>query len=371
MERRKYIFLGLSLSSAWGNGHATTFRALIKGLNALGHECIFLERNQPWFVQNRDMPNPDFCKLITYDEVEELIRSHARLLRSADAVIIGSYVPDGVAVIAAVAALRPNVLCFYDIDTPVTLGRLDKGDSEYITAGQLQVFDIYFTFSGGKNLTRLKELGARKAVPLYCSVDPELYCNTNEPLRWDLGYLGTYSDDRQPMLEKLLVEPARQLPEMRFVIAGAQYPDGLDLPANIERIEHVPPNEHASFYSRQRFTLNITRRDMVRAGFSPSVRLFEAAACKTPIISDDWEGLNDFLPEDRAIVIAEDSQQVINALTAMNDEERKALSTAAHRIVMGGHTGAARAEHFVHAIEDELNTEEEGANSWLLRKLPG
>lgn len=295
------VVLGLSLSSSWGNGHATTFRALLHGVHAAGHKLIFYERDVPWYASHRDLAEPDFCNIVFYTSVDELLTRHARTIREADAVVIGSYVPDGVTIIDAVANLAPKRLCFYDIDTPVTLAKLERGDEEYLARRQVPIFDVYFTFSGGKALDRLRDdFGAERPQPLYCSVDLDLYRNTGEELTWDLGYLGTFSPDRQPTLERLLFEPARKLPEMRFVVAGPQYPDNTDWPANVQHIEHLPPSEHASFYSRQRFTLNVTRADMIAAGWSPSVRLFEAAACRTAIISDHWPGIETFSrPDER------------------------------------------------------------------------
>jgi spore maturation protein CgeB len=346
------VFIGLSLSSSWGNGHATTFRALIRGLNAQGHRVLFLERDVPWYASQRDLADPDFCRLAYYSSVDELTVSFGATITSADAVIIGSYVPDGVAVIKAVAALSPKRLCFYDIDTPVTLAKLDRGDEEYLALEQIPVFDAYFSFSGGEVLTRLeRDYGARRAIDLYCSVDAERYGNTGESFEWDLGYLGTYSADRQPTLERLLIEPARALPHLRFVVAGPQYPDTIDWPANVERIEHLPPQDHPSFYSRQRFTLNVTRADMIAAGWSPSVRLFEAAACGTPIISDDWRGLSELLPEGEAICIARSTSDVIGVLSEMDEQRRIAMSKAANARVMQSHTGGARALHLVSALE--------------------
>jgi spore maturation protein CgeB len=270
----------------------------------------------------------------------------------ADAVIIGSYVPEGVAVIDAVAALGPKRLCFYDIDTPVTLAKLDRGDEEYLTLEQVSLFDGYFSFSGGEVLKRLeRDYQAQKAIDLYCSVDAGRYQNTGEPFQWDLGYLGTYSPDRQPVLERLLIEPARALPQMRFVVAGPQYPADIDWPANVERIDHLPPAEHPNFYSRQRFTLNVTRADMVAAGWSPSVRLFEAGACGTPIISDFWRGLDELLPDGEALLIARETSDVVKALSEIDEDKRQAIATAARGIVMKSHTGLARARQLASAIQ--------------------
>ena len=346
------VFIGLSLSSSWGNGHATTFRALIRGLNAQGHRVLFLERDVPWYTSQRDLADPDFCQLAYYSSIDQLAVTFGTTITSADAVIIGSYVPEGVAVIEAVSALSPKRLCFYDIDTPVTLAKLNRGEYEYLAPEQIPVFDAYFSFSGGEVLTRLeRDFGARRAIDLYCSVDAERYNNTGESFEWDLGYLGTYSADRQPTLERLLIEPARALPHLRFVVAGPQYPDTIDWPANVERIEHLPPLDHPSFYSRQRFTLNVTRADMIVAGWSPSVRLFEAAACCTPIISDDWRGLSQLLPEGEAICIARSTEDVVALLTGMNEQDRISIGRAARTRVMKSHTGSARALDLVSALE--------------------
>lgn len=337
------VFIGLSLSSSWGNGHATTFRALLRGLHALGHKSLFLERDVPWYAAHRDLPSPDFCKLAYYDDPSQLKSAFHDAIVNADAVIIGSYVPDGTQVIETVRQMVPSCLCFYDIDTPVTLAKLRRGDEEYIASEQIPLFDMYLSFSGGDVLTHLeRSWNAKRAEALYCSVDESAYRNTGKPLEWDLGYLGTYSPDRQPKLENLLLEPARRLPHMRFVVAGPQYPDDIVWPENVERIEHLPPAQHADFYSRQRFTLNVTRADMVEAGWSPSVRLFEAASCKTPIITDRWRGLEHLFPSS-SILIADDSDDVVGMLENRSLADRCRMGEAASRIVMKAHTGRARA----------------------------
>jgi len=345
------VIIGLSLSSSWGNGHATTYRSLIPGLAELGHRVHFLERDVPWYAGNRDLPEPRFCRLDYYTSVDDLTGRFGLEIAAADAVIVGSYVPEGVTVIDAISALAPQHLSFYDIDTPVTLAKLSNGDDEYLAARQVPLFETYFSFSGGPSLARVEtEFGARRAVTLYCSVDPERYAATGEPLEWDLGYLGTYSDDRQPTLERLLLEPARRLPDKRFVVAGPMYPADIVWPPNVQRIEHLPPAEHPSFYSRQRFTLNVTRADMIAAGWSPSVRLFEAAAVGTPIISDIWPGLTDLLPAPSAIRLAASGEDVVDALTGVSEAERRAMADAAQAIVLAGHTGRARASKLVTAL---------------------
>jgi spore maturation protein CgeB len=354
----RIVILGLSLSSSWGNGHATTYRSLIRGLNALGCRVDFLERDVPWYGDNRDIGSPDYCRLHFYDSVDALGRQYASLIHGADAVIVGSYVPQGVAVIDLVHGLKPRSLSFYDIDTPVTLAKLERGDEEYLSRRQVGLFETYFSFSGGEVLDRLeRHFDARRARPLYCSVDETLHRPTGEPVIWDLGYLGTYSVDRQPMLERLLLGPARRLPHRRFVIAGPMYPNAIHWPANVERIEHLPPAEHPSFYSRQRFTLNLTRADMVAAGWSPSVRLFEAGAVGTPVISDPWPGLEHFLPLGEAVLSAQSSDEVVQLLTELPERRRRQVADASRARTLAAHTGRVRALELLRALHLPIETE--------------
>lgn len=342
------LFLGLSLSSSWGNGHATTYRALLRGLAAAGHRIRFLERDLPWYADNRDLCDPDFCSLHFYEGLPDLGERFSDAITAADAVVIGSYVPEGIALTDFVLETAEGAVVFYDIDTPVTCAKLSQENSEYLAPRQVPLFDLYCSFSGGPILRILENrFNARRAEPLYCAVDQEVYYpeESTHP-RWDLGYIGTYSVDRQPALERLLLEPARRLPDKRFVVAGPQYPDDIVWPPNVDRIEHLPPSQHRAFYNSLRFALNVTRADMVSAGWSPSVRLFEAAACGTPIISDAWDGLSSFLPHPEAILIGRSSEDVTNALTHMPEARRRRIAAAAQRLVLQGHTGLARAQEF-------------------------
>ncbi len=338
------VVFGLSLTSSWGNGHATTYRALLRGMAGLGHRVLFAERDVRWYAEHRDLPAPDFCELVLYDDLSALRTRLAPRIADADAVLVGSYVPDGVRILDWVLSSAAGVRAFYDIDTPVTLAALARGDCAYLSSAQIARMDLYLSFCGGPLLRYLEaEYGASRTSALYCAVDGERYCPEPRPARWDLGYLGTYSPDRQPALDRLLLEPARRLPERRFVVAGPQYPASINWPGNVERIEHLPPEAHAAFYASQRFTLNVTRADMIAAGWSPSVRLFEAAACATPIISDRWEGLSELLPDGEALLIADGSEAVVAALTTMPDTRRVALGARARAIVLAAHTGTARA----------------------------
>ncbi|QZH74247.1 MAG: glycosyltransferase [Erythrobacter sp.] len=343
----KLVVLGLSLSSSWGNGHATTFRALLEAFAARGHEVLFLERTQPWYAANRDLTDPEYCRLEYYADLGGLEQWRAQV-EAADAVMVGSYVPDGVAVGRWVQQTAQGTTCFYDIDTPVTLAKLARRDHEYLSPDLIPGYDIYFSFTGGPTLGRLEEeFGAPRARPLYCSVDTARYRPLDVPLRWDLSYLGTYSPDRQPTLERLLLEPARRRPDLRFVVAGPKYPEEIDWPENVERIEHIPPADHPAFYAASRFTLNVTRADMIAAGWSPSVRLFEAGACATPIISDRWRGIDTLFAPGKQIVLAEHPEDVLTAL----DGDARQMGSSAREEVLANHSSERRAEQLEKELE--------------------
>jgi spore maturation protein CgeB len=344
--RLRLVFLGLSLSSSWGNGHATTYRALLRALHERGHEILFLEREQPWYAANRDIGEPDYCKLAFYKDLDGLKR-HARAIAGADAVTVGSYVPEGIAAARYVQDTARGITAFYDVDTPVTLAKLARGDFEYLSPVVIPGFDYYLSFSAGPALDRLRRTyGARRPVAFFCSAEPAPPAPALERPVYDLGYLGTYSDDRQPKLTILLLDVARALPKRRFVVAGSLYPAGIKWPENVERIEHIPPAGHAAFYRSCRFTLNVTRHDMVELGHSPSVRLFEAAALGAPIVSDDWAGLDAIFEPGREIVVARSTEDVCRVLTGMSEAQRLALARHARHRFLAEHTPAHRARLF-------------------------
>jgi spore maturation protein CgeB len=338
------VVLGLSITSSWGNGHATTYRALVRALADRGHRVLFLERDVPWYASHRDLPAPPYGRTELYGTLAELAERFGAGIRGADLVVLGSYVPEGIAVARLVQELARGTTAFYDIDTPVTLARLARGECEYLVPELVRGFDLYLSFTGGPTLARIeRELGSPAARAFYCSADPEVHRPDPRPPRWDLGYVGTYGADRQPALDRLLTEPARRRPAMRFAVAGPQYPAELRWPANVERIEHLPPGEHAAFYAGQRYTLNVTRADMVRAGYSPSVRLFEAAACGTPVVSDPWAGLETIFVPGREILIARSTDEALRLLEELPEEERQRIGERARARVLAEHTAHHRA----------------------------
>jgi spore maturation protein CgeB len=338
-----FAFVGLSLRSAWGNGHATTYRALLGALIARGHRVRFYERDRSWYADNQDLPRDLVPHLVLYDSVEALRETHGQDIADADVAVLGSFVPEGARIADWLLRACNGVTAFYDIDTPVTMAKLREGACDYLRADQIGDFGLYLSFTGGPFLESLRRRYGARAEPLYCAVDAQRYAPSHTPARYHLGYLGTYSPDRQPLLQKYLLDVAQAWPRGRFAVAGPQYPESIEWPRNVARIEHLEPARHRAFYTSQRFALNLTRADMVAAGWSPSVRLFEAAACGVPVISDAWPGIEAFFTPGEEIVLAHEPSQVLKWLRDTPESRRHALGAAARQRVLAEHTAAHRA----------------------------
>lgn len=352
----KIVIFGLSITSSWGNGHATTFRALCRALHQRGHRIVFFEKDVEWYASNRDLPNPEFCELKLYSEWDEVRSSAASELADADVAVVGSYFPDGIAATELVFDSPVPVKTVYDIDTPITIAALrENGKTDYIRAEHIPGFDVYFSFTGGPMLREIEErFGAPRAVPLYCSFDPEKYKKYPVAKRYscEMSYMGTYAPDRQSKLEQFLFATAEQLADRKFIVAGPQYPKTTRFPANVRHIMHLNPRWHPHLYSSSRLTLNVTRRDMVMAGYSPSVRLFEAAACAATIVSDNWPGLDAFFTPGTEILLPTSAEEIVRYLRDVDDAELKRIGQCAQARVLAEHTSQRRAEQFEEAVAE-------------------
>lgn len=342
----KLVIFGLSISSSWGNGHATLWRALCRALSGRGHEVVFFEKDSPWYAGARDATEFPGCDLRLYTDWNG-IRSGAKSeLADADAGIVTSYCPDGPAACDLVLDSTARLRAFYDLDTPITLSRMLSGDAvEYLPSYGLGPFDLVLSYTGGDALRMLREvLGARRTVPLYGSVDPETHRpGTPHPaFSGDLSYIGTYAADRQAAVESYLIEPARQRPRMRFIIAGAQYPHEFPWTENIHFVRHLPPSDHPAFFSSSRLTLNVTRRAMADFGYCPSGRLFEAAACGAPILSDAWEGIESFYTPGEEIFLCHSTEDALAALD-LGDTDMRRVAARARERTLEEHTADHRA----------------------------
>jgi spore maturation protein CgeB len=346
----RWVIFGLTISSSWGNGHATLWRGLWRALARRGHHLVFFERDVPYYAEHRDLTELPGGDLVLYPSWGDVLPRARRELQGADAAIVTSYCPDGVAaarLLADGATGAPKV--FYDMDTPVTLENLREGRPvPYLGERGLRDFDLVLSYTGGASLDALRsQLGAPRVATLYGHVDPQVHRPVAPAAnyRCALSYLGTYASDRQAALEALFIEPARRMPALSFLIGGAQYPADFPWTANIRFVRHMPPAEHPAFFSSSRLTLSVTRRAMAENGWCPSGRLFEAAACGTPIVSDAWAGLETFLEPGREVIVARDARDVEAALE-MPDAQLARIAHDARERVLALHSSDHRAAEF-------------------------
>jgi spore maturation protein CgeB len=350
----KIVIFGLTVSSSWGNGHATLWRGLIRALAAQRHRVVFFERDVPYYAGNRDLFEIEGGDLIFYRDWHEVRGTAERALADADAAIVTSYCPDGIAASDLVLDARRAVRVFYDLDTPITLAHLSRGETlSYVGPRGLADFDLVLSYTGGAALEALqRRLGARRVAPLYGHVDTAVHRPIAPVSHYqaDLSYLGTYAADRQAALEALFVEPARRRGAQRFLIGGAQYPPDFPWAPNIYFVRHLPPTEHPAFFSSSRLTLNVTRAPMAAMGWCPSGRLFEAAACGTAVLSDVWEGLDAFFAPGEEILLAKDSDDAVAALDLDAAAVRR-IANAARERTFAEHTSERRAQDLLTALD--------------------
>jgi spore maturation protein CgeB len=349
----RIVIFGLSVSSAWGNGHATLWRSLISALDAAGHQVVFFERDVPYYRAHRDLDElGGRARLRLYDSWQGVRREACRAARACDVAIVTSYCPDARPAAELVLASR-GLRVFYDLDTPVTLRRLEAGeDVAYMLPGGLGDFDLVLSYTGGQALALLRErLGARRVAPLYGSVDPLQHYPVAAQAHWRAAcsYLGTWSEDRQRALETLFLEPARRWPE-RFLIGGPKYPAEAVWPANVARVEHVPPREHPAFYCSSPLTISVTRAPMAALGYCPSGRLFEAAACGVPVLSDPWPGLEEFFTPGDEILVADSTDAALGAIALPRDTLAR-IGRRARARAIEDHSSTRRAAELIRLIE--------------------
>lgn len=346
------VIFGLSVSSSWGNGHATLWRGLLKALARRGHRITFFEKDVPWYAAHRDMRELPGVELVLYPSWEEVDGLAARRVAECDAAMVTSYCPDTQAATNRIGESKAFRV-FYDLDAPVTLDRVRRGEQvEYVPIGGYSGFDLVMSYTGGRALDELQSLlGATRTTPIYGSVDPEVHYPVEPSSRWrgDLSYLGTWAADRQAGVNQLLVEPARRRQDLRFVIGGAMYDNAFPWTKNIYFHSHVSPADHPSFYCSSRATLNVTRRAMADFGYCPSGRLFEAAACGAPIVTDVWDGLDEFFQPGEEIVTARTAEDVLAPLD-LSDEALGKIARRARERTLDQHTAAKRALDFENAL---------------------
>jgi spore maturation protein CgeB len=341
----------MAISSSWGNGHATLLRGLARALVKRENKLIFFEKDTPYYRTNRDYFGEKDIEVNIYSSWETIKEKVSMIVDSSDVALVTSYCPDGHEASNCVINSHCKVKLFYDLDTPVTINTVLNGTIPfYLPMHGLSEFDAVLSYTGGTALEIQKTLfHAKKTFPLYGSVDPSIHYPRPSTSEYVLSYLGTYSTDRHLSFSRLFLEPAKRLSHLKFLLGGSQYPSIMDWPQNISCIEHISPQKHPDFYSSGLFTLNITRSVMAEMGYCPSGRLFEAAACEVPIISDYWIGLEDFFDCSNEIIIVDSTHSAIDKLGMQLDKRQKIAKAAKERVLLY-HTCEKRADDFINIL---------------------
>jgi spore maturation protein CgeB len=338
----KIVILGRSITFSPGCGHAATYRGLLRELTARGHDVLFLERALEG--NGSDLPYPTSGRTERYSSLKELKARFVSAIRGADFVMVGSHLNEGIEIGEWVTRIAEGATAFYDFDAAQTMANLTKGDVDYLSPTLIPRYQMYLSSTGGPLLDFIeKRHGSPMARPLYCSVDARLHFPEQHEIKWDLGCAGDYSQDCQPIINRLFIESARRWDEGRFVLAGAQYPRSLHWPKNVKRIPQLSPGKCRAFYNSLRFALNLTPPGAIAAGFSPNARLFEAAACGTPVISEFWPGLDTFFKPDDEILISHSRDETLIYLEEISELNRRRIAYRARERVLARHTTRHRA----------------------------
>jgi spore maturation protein CgeB len=343
----RIAFFGSSLVSSYWNGAATYYRGLVKQLAQLGHDVSFYEPDAFERQLHRDMSDPPWANVVVYPATAEgWQQTWSQALCDADVMIKAS----GVGVFdeeleQALAAAPPRVLRIYwDVDAPATLEAI-AADPQHHLRETIPRCDAVFTYGGGAPVvTRYASFGARGCVPIYNALDPETHFPAayNPKFSCDLGFLGNRLPDREARVEEFLLGTARLLPDRSFVLGGSGWDDKV-MPPNVRCVGHIGTAEHNAFFASGLTTLNINRDSMARTGFSPPTRVFEAAGAEACLITDCWEGIEQFLEPGREVLVASNAQDVVEILKSVTPGDARKIAKAGRCRILAHHTYAQRA----------------------------
>jgi spore maturation protein CgeB len=338
----RIAFYGSSLLSSYWNGAATYYRGLLHALASRGHQIVFYEPDAFERQQNRDIDPPDWAQVVVYQPTLESARFVLSDGRRADVVVKASGVGvlddvllEGVLAVAAPHALR----VFWDVDAPATLAALGA-DPEHPLHGAMERLDAVLTYGGGPPVTEsYRRLGARFSAPIYNALDPATHhpAPADPDYAADLSLLANRLPDREARIEEFFMRPAAMLPDHRFLLGGAGWHDK-PVPPNVRAIGHVPTGEHNRFNCSARAVLNVARDSMAAVGFSPATRVFEAAGAGACLITDAWDGIEQFLAPEHEILVARDGAEVAEIVATLEPERAKAIGEAALRRIRAEHT---------------------------------
>lgn len=358
--RLNIAFFGSSLVSAYWNGAATYYRGIVRALNECGHHVTFYEPDAYGRQQHRDMDDPDWARVVVYPgEGESGVHKALESARGADLVIKAS----GVGVFDELLEREvlnlqgpETTVVFWDVDAPATLDRVQKSPDDPFAA-LIPRYDMIFTYGGGDPVVRAyRQLGARECVPVYNALDPATHyrCEAASRFECDLAFLGNRLPDREERVEEFFLRAAMLLPHQRFLLGGNGWADK-PIPSNTTVLGHVYTHEHNAFNCTPRMVLNVSRESMARYGFSPATRVFEAAGAGACIITDYWEGIEQFLEPDREVLVAHNGDEVAEHMNKVGRKRARAIGDAAYSRILSEHTYSHRARQVENVLGVRAN----------------
>jgi spore maturation protein CgeB len=340
-------FFGSSLVSAYWNGAATYYRGVLRYLAERGHRITFYEPDAFERQQHRDIPDPDWARVVVYPATDEGVARSLEDARGSDLVVKASGVGvfDELLEAAVLDIRRPDGLAvFWDVDAPATLDRMEADPADRFRA-LVPKYDLVLTYGGGNPVVdAYRGFGARDCIPIYNALDPSTHHPVEPDPRFesDLGFLGNRLPDREVRVEEFFLKAAAMLPERTFLLGGSGWGDK-GMPANVRYVGHVYTRDHNVFNCTPQAVLNISRESMARYGFSPATRVFEAAGAGACLITDEWVGIEMFLEPGREVLVARDGDEVAARLRELTPEQARRIGEAARRRVLSEHTYAHRA----------------------------
>ncbi|MFL5860952.1 MAG: glycosyltransferase [Solirubrobacteraceae bacterium] len=346
-EGLQFAFFGSSLVSAYWNGACTYYRGLIRALHARGHRVTFYEPHAYERQEHRDIPDPPYADVVVYEpDTADAVRALVSDAAAADVVVktsgVGVY--DDVLEAAVLERSDAALRVFWDVDAPATLGRMEANPGDSLRA-LIPEYDLVLTYGGGSPvIERYEALGARHCVPVYNALDPDTHHPVPGDPRYaaDLTLLANRLPDRERRIGTFFFNPARARPELSFLLGGNGWCDVAV--ANVRCLGHVPPGDHNAVNCSARAVLNVSRDGMAANGFSPATRVFEVAGAAACLISDAWEGVEEFFTPDSEILVADDGDEVAALLDDLAPERARRIGEAARERALSEHTYAQRAE---------------------------
>lgn len=360
----KIAFFGSSIVSAYWNGAATYYRGIVKALYNMGHSVTFYEPDIYERQKNRDIPDPDYCKVVVYqsdeNEVSRLLREAANadvIIKSSGVGALDDFLENGVTLLKT----KDNLIVFWDVDAPATLDRIENNPNDPFNA-LIPLYDYILTYGGGNPvITAYGQKGAQQCIPVYNALDTDTHhpVEANRRFSCTLAFLGNRLPDREARVDEFFFKPAAALPDYTFILGGSGW-EGKEVPDNVKYIGHVYTEEHNALNVTPIAVLNISRDSMASYGFSPATRVFEAAGAGACIITDYWEGINLFFEPDKEILVARNGDEVVQILKQLTPQRAGEIGRAAYNRVISEHTYNHRAELLQLIFKHSLQPLQEG-----------